>query len=277
MVGYAYETANEYVLLQLIKYLKKKNMNYSVYSFYVIMEQKLDFNDFNFKVSNYYLKYVGEVKENKWLKNGYYAEFDTIKEIVNYNRFKLKKDKGNIYLYINKDKYKMQYEIEIMKYYYKRKESEFFEKDYRIAYSINDENTNNSNIPDKTDISWVMYKNPNEKYKILLDDLTDRLNEGMTDQEIKENMDIDPLFNGLIEEIEEISDLDFDIFYKYYFSKLTLNQKKICALYLLGIRITDIARLMGTTQVYITIEWRRIARKIRKQFKKTGQVFWICQ
>jgi hypothetical protein len=271
-------------MLRLIKYVKSKNIKYSIYNFYIVTEKPLDFTDFRFKVSNYYLKFEGQIQVSCWLNNGFYAKFEKVDEIFKYY-FRLKKSKGNITLYINEDEYPLPYKLDLLKYFYKRKENEFFEKDYNEAFSADAKEDDFYESPDgkvhKNSQAWETFKDPREKFKILSDDQNDRLNEGITDEDRQVEQTIDPhsrLLSPVDDDDSKIdlsNNFDFETFYEYYFNILTLNQKKICALLLIGIKITDIARLMETTQVYITLEVRRIAKKIRKLYKKIGKKFWL--
>lgn len=285
VTGVYYSVNNECNMLKLIKYAKAKGINYSVYDFYMVTEKPLDFKDFRFKIGQYYLKFMGQIEIPCWLNNGFYAEFDKFSEIYKYY-FRLRKHRGKIFLYISKKKYAMNYTLDLLKYFYKRKEAEFFEKDYNIAFSANGKEDDSYETSDgkvhKHSQAWETFKDPREKYKVLTDDTNDRLNEGISDEDRQVEQTIEPHFEVLNSNLEEKNEaptdnLDFEVFYESYYKNLTLNQKKICALLLLGIRITDIARLMETTQVYITLEVRRIAKKIRKLYKKTGKGFWICR
>jgi len=278
MVGYCYSTSNEYIILKLIKFVKLKKINYSIYDLYMVTEKQLDFKDFGFKASKYYLKFIGMAEETQWLNNGWRADFDRIDEVYKYC-FRLKKDDGKLFLYIKNKKYYMPYSLDLLRYFYRRKEEVFFEKDYHLTFL--EDGMEFKDIKPEEGISLPAFvKDPSEEYEVLLGDLTDRENEGITEEDRKTQGIVEVDFKPSPEDesfLDLSSNLDFEVFYKYYFKVLTLNQKKICALLLLGIRITDISRLMETTQVYITLEVRRIAKKIRKLYKKIGKEFYTCQ
>lgn len=254
--GYCYSVPNEYILKKLIKFVQKKSINFSVFDFYIVTEFPVDFKDFKFKISKYYLQRIGQklngeyekVKLDCWKNNTYKPDMEYVNEISKYG-FKLIKKDGIYVLYMKDKKYNLKYSLHMCRYFYQRKDV-FFEKDYNLSYvddGIMDSNMSIDNNVEET-------------------------------EDIFENDIYIPDRPGTqYENVFQVYDrqFDFNVFHRYYFRKLTLNQKKICALLLLGIKVTDIARLLETTQVYITLEIRRLSKKIRKIYNKTQKEFWV--
>jgi hypothetical protein len=138
-------------------------------------------------------------------------------------------------------------------YFYKRLEREFFEKDYKMAYTAenNIDNDTKNSVEDLHDI--VKIENEYDKH-----DLSDTYISSYEKNKFNV-LDVTTLKN---------SGFNFDIFYNNYFVNLTTPQKKIVALCLLGIRDMDIARLMETSQPYINLTTQRMGKKVRKMFEK---------
>jgi len=267
--GFCYAVPNDYILNKFISFVKKKNISFSVFDYYIITECPIDFNDFKFKISKYYLQRIGrkfdgsyqKVKLKSWNYNIGDFKPEPIKEISKYD-FRLKKigsitrksgkvEPAYYCLYIKKQRYKLKYNLHMLQYFYKKNETVFFERDYNLIY-MEDERIDRDERFSETENEHL---NDIDENGIFLP----------STRPLKQYQNGFELYDRIF---------DFSIFYKYYFKNLTENQKKICALLLLGIRVTDIARLLETTQVYITLEIRRLAKKIRKIHNKTQKEFW---
>jgi hypothetical protein len=173
--------------------------------------------------------------------NNEYLNIDYTPELSIF-KFKLKKYKnGTIKLYINNKKYSLKYSLHILRYFYKINK---IYKDYNVSYG------NGREIYAGLEKIENQYYQSNMKY-------------GLNDSFHKNTYaTIKPLYDIIDEEF------NMEIFYNNYFKKLTLNQQKIMALMFLGIRITDISRLIETSQPYICIEKKRIFKKIKKLYIK---------
>lgn len=267
--GYCYAVPNEYILRKLIKYIRSKKINYSVFDYYVIAEKPVDFENFRFKISKYYVQRLGgkdksnnykKVKIDRW-KNDLYAPKSIFnREICKYD-FKLKKVKGKVTkggreypshfcLYIKNKKYKFNYNLHLLPYFVKREEKEFFERDYDLFYLADEKIENDKRFSEMEN-----------KYLNDMDENGIFLPSNKVPKQYEGSYIYDRRFL-------------FSVFYNYYFKHLTLNQQKVCALLLLGIKVTDIARLLNTTQVYVTLEIRRLSKKIRKIYNKIQKEFW---
>lgn len=250
MIGHFYEASNQYVLKKLIKYVKSKGIMYSLYGFYVATPIQMNFEDFKFKTNTYYLKYVGKDNVSKWLCNDYKPEIQVKKEIFKYC-FRIKKHSQGYRLYIKNKKYDLFNSIHLIPYFYHKIEKDDFEKDYNLMCY-------NDNINVGGDFS-------KPETLITLDTKFDKHGEEefISSYEIKEVNNILKVFDN-----KNYGKLNFQSFFDNYFSDLTENQQKIIALLLIGIRITDIARLLETSQVYITLELGRVGDKINKLYNK---------
>jgi hypothetical protein len=247
------------------KFAEQSGVQWSIYGHYIIVSDKLDFKKFKFIPKKYYLKDLGNTKVCRWLNNDFKSEVDYNPEIIRYC-FKIKKQKNNkIVLYISGKKYKLNYTIHAIRYFYKKIDKTFFEKDYNLVY-MDDKNMSNN---EKFSISHNENKTFDVDMVEQFENKYDEYNEEddyIPSYERKNNsLDLLRILNGPA--------LNFDVFYENYFGKLTENQKKIVALFLLGIRITDISRFLKVSQVYITLEISRLGAKIKKIYDKSNIKF----
>lgn len=253
--GICYEGCNDYITKKLRKFAKQSEVQYSIFGHYIVLEKDLDFKKFKFIPKSYYLKKIGWTDVNRWMNNEFKIEADYNSEIIKY-RFKIKKSKNNnIVLYIADKRYKMEYTLHALRYFYRKLDKEFFEKDYNLTYMENKNMVENeifSNVLDVDDVEQVENK---------FDEINEEQEYLSSHYRKVTSIDILRVFDG--------ENFNFNVFYNNYFNKLTENQQKIVALYLLGIRITDISRFLNTTQVYITLEVDRLAKKIKKIYNKS--------
>jgi hypothetical protein len=253
-----YETGNDHILREAIKYSERNNAKFCVLGNYIMSDKKLEWDKFRYKWQyqlkqreiynpkphpdkeniHYGFRKIGDIKINKWYNNRDIKHDIEYVSSLQYNCLKLEKRKNNgIVLHINKKRYKLNYSIHLMRYFYKRKDKEFFEKDYNI-------------------LTQNIERMENKYYKY---NMTDKY---YNSKRRNNYIVIKPFFDNIYEEF------DFELFYKNYFIKLTCCQQKVFALILLGVRITDISRLLGTSEVYISLEKGRIMKKINKMYKK---------
>lgn len=270
--GYCYEASNEYIIRKLKKFAEASKTQYSIFGHYIVTEKELDFKKFKFIPRKYYLRRLGKTttNENKWLNNEFESVVDYTSEIFKYC-FKLKKCKNNkILLFIKDKKYKLEYTLHIIRYFYKKTEKEFFEKDYNIAYLDDKMMTNNELFSDDADKNKPIYNSDLEQIENF-ENKFDAYNEEehyISSYTRKKNATLDLL------RILSNDNLNFDVFYEHYFVNLTENQQKIVALHLLDIRQRDIARLLGSSQIYALLEIKRIGKKIAKIYNKKRIKFW---
>jgi hypothetical protein len=247
------------------KFAEQSGVQWSIYGHYIVVSDKLDFKKFKFIPKKYYLKDLGKTEVKRWLNNDFKSEVDYNPEIIRYC-FKLKKNKNNkIVLYISGKRYKLNYTIHAIRYFYKKLDKTFFERDYNLYY-MDEKNMNNNEKFSITngdakifDVDMVkQFENKYDEYN--------EENDYISSYERKSNsIDLLRILNGPA--------LNFEIFYEHYFNRLTENQKKIVALFLLGIRITDISRFLKVSQVYVTLEINRLGAKIKKIYNKQGIKF----
>lgn len=266
MTGFCYSIPNEYIMRKLLSFVERQNTKlknnnipitqYTVFGFYFVSDKKMDFRDFKFKQSKYYVKYLGKVPVESWKNNKVDCETSMKTEISNYC-FKLqrghKKGESCYWLHMGDKKYEMKYSIHLLRYFY-TKEKEFFEKDYNLSY-IDD-----------------IYLENNERVSTI--DLDEIDNEVMSvDDIILQEVNGEPVNKALQYEIPEDDifgkEFNFNSFYQHYFPNLTLNYQKIIALLLLGVRITDISRLMNVSQPYLSGHIKRIGKRIDKIYNQT--------
>lgn len=208
-VGHVYSCSNEYNYKKVINFLKNKNANFNSFEFNVITDIKMP------NIGKYYIKYLGMENNINFVNNYTMAEVIHVNEISNKFATLIKKE-NKILLKIGEKQYKLKNNIYMIPYFYKRKEKEFFEKQYEIEYVGDILNDKRENYP----------------------------------------LQLMTLFNNL--------EFDFKLFYEKFFPALTKRQKQIFCLISLGIRPTDIGRLLGTSQSYITLEKGRMRKKMLK-------------
>jgi hypothetical protein len=263
-IGVTYEACNEYIIRKLQKYVQQSGMQYSIYGHYIVVEKDLDFKKFKFIPRKYYLKRLkGKTPVPRWLNNKFESEVNYTSEIMKYC-FKLKKMKNNkIILYIGKKKYELEYNLHIIRYFYKKMEKEFFERDYNVSYMDAKLTNNNDKF---SDIKGALDVDDVEEFENKFD-MFDEEQEYISSFDRKNiSIDILRIFDG--------DNLNFNIFYEHYFVALTENQQKIVALHLLGIRQRDIARLLDSSQIYALLELKRLGAKIAKIYNKKKIKFW---
>jgi len=263
--GTCYECSNEYIVRKMKKFAEQSGVQWSIYGHYIVVSDKLDFKKFKFIPKKYYLKDLGKTEIKRWLNNDFKSEVDYTPEIIRYC-FKIRKNKNNkIVLYISGKRYKLNYTIHAIRYFYKKLDKTFFEKDYNLSYMDYKNINNNEKFSITNGDAKIFDTDEVKQFENKYDEINEE-NEYISSYERKSNsMDLLRILNGPA--------LNFDIFYEHYFNRLTENQKKIVALFLLGVRITDISRFLKTTQTYVSIEINRLGRKIKKIYDKQGIKF----
>jgi hypothetical protein len=264
-IGQVYECCNEHITRKMKKFAGQSGVQWSIYGHYIIVSDELDFKKFKFIPKKYYLKKLGITEVKRWLNNDFKSEVDYNPEIIRYC-FKLKKNKNNkIVLYISGKKYKLNYTIHAIRYFYKKLDKTFFERDYNLYYMDEKNMNNNEKFSIASGEAKVFDVDMVKQFEDKYDEYNEE-NDYIPSYERKSNsIDLLRILNGPA--------LNFEIFYEHYFLKLTENQKKIVALFLLGIRITDISRFLKTTQTYITLEIGRLGAKIKKIYNKINIKF----
>jgi transposase-like protein len=208
-VQYIYCCSNEYNYNKALAYVQSKGASYQSYGFNLVTTVSIPFS------GKYYINQIGKTNGSVLTNNITYPEFYSCNII--FNKFgRLTKKKDGLALYVAKKKYKMNYSIDILRYFYDR-EKVFFEKEYEVDY---------------------------------LGDIISKDNE--------HNFKLKQVFKC------EGDSYNFEVFDKEYFSQLTKRQKQIFTLYTLDIRVTDIARMIKTSQAYISLEIKRIIKKLTK-------------
>jgi hypothetical protein len=256
IIADCYETANDYILKEAVKYSEMSRKKFCVCGNYIMSDKELDWKNFRYKWqyqskqrvvydkrpypemdTNYGFKRIGEVKIDKWQDKPIHNEVQYI-PILQYHCLKLEKRKnGILMLHIDKKKYKMKNSIHMVRYFYRQLDKEYFEKDYNILTE------NIEHMEDK----YYKYNMTDKYYG------SKRRNNYMI---------VKPFFDDISEEF------NFELFYEEYFKRLTICQQRVFALMLLGIRITDISRMLDTSEPYIFLERGRIIKKINKMYKK---------
>jgi hypothetical protein len=249
--GIVYDCSNEYIAKKLITFAQKSNINFSSFGYYVVVEKPIDFKKFKFVPKRYYFRRLGEIGLVSWNNKVFDPDIIFNKKISKYC-FKLIKTKKYIYLHIKKRRYKLKSTIHLIPYFYRRAEKEFFEKDYNLFYTdeSNIDNSINNSIEDINDIAEA--ENNYDKHDV--------------SEEYVSSFEKNKESALNIKLAYDIKSFNFDVFYDNYFVDLTEIQKKVVALLLLGIRVTDISRLLETTQVNTTLALQRLGKKIRKKY-----------
>ncbi len=221
-MSYTYCCSNEYNYKELLNYINTHNGKFKSYGYNVITDTKYP------NVGKYYVQEIGEIKGTHKLNNNVTQpsvvyKSKLINTMCQLNRVDDKKSHTPYFkLIVMGKEYRLNYCIEMLKYFYVKAEKEFFEREWDIHY-IGDIIASDQYISIKSKNAM-----PDNRYRMTIN-------------------------NDIIKSlIPHLSD----------------NYAIIYSLLSLGIRITDIGRLMGTTQVYVsrTIPW--IKRRINKLAQK---------